>query len=95
MSEEKAKALAKYILKIAKELFKEGKDVEDMQYCKSFPESVWFCEKCEALLNVQEQFEDAEGFYQCKKCGYINRLSDENVYNSPDEYEHKRKRRMS
>ena len=39
----------------------------------------WFCDQCEAFMNVQPGFTVARGVWICTKCGCKNDVSDNNV----------------
>ncbi len=40
---------------------------------------LWFCDECETYLNIQSGFNTNTGEWKCKKCGYLNDVTDENV----------------
>ena len=95
MNKDEIDAMANHIYKVAKELIKENKNLEDLVYCKGFPDTIWICDCCGKLLNLQKGFENAVGTFECKRCGYINQISKQNVCNSPAEYERRRRQRMA
>lgn len=35
----------------------------------------WFCDKCNAFLNIQNEFTTSLGKWGCAKCGYVNDLT--------------------
>lgn len=39
----------------------------------------WFCDECQALLNVQSGFENAEEQWICQECGYNNCIVQEEI----------------
>lgn len=40
----------------------------------------WFCDDCDAYLNVQEGFESAKDRFVCKNCGFENDITKNNIY---------------
>ncbi len=40
----------------------------------------WFCDKCDAFLNVQPGFDASEGKWNCVQCGYENDITKDNVF---------------
>lgn len=51
-----------------------------------FPDVAWWCDRCDALLNSQEGFDDHRYIWQCTQCGHKNSISASNIYESKDEY---------
>lgn len=49
-----------------------------------FPTVDWFCDNCDDHLNEQEGFSDWNSIWQCKRCGYMNCISENNII---DEFE--------
>lgn len=45
----------------------------------------WFCDKCNALLNIQPKFDDYKPKWKCTECGYVNELSEDNIVGESDE----------
>ena len=44
-------------------------------------EVFWFCDECDAFLNVQPGFDDrVSNQWKCKQCGCENDVSDENIF---------------
>lgn len=43
-------------------------------------EVFWFCDSCDAFLNVQPGFSEEAGRWKCKHCGYENDVSEDNVF---------------
>ena len=39
----------------------------------------WYCDSCNAYLNNQSGFSSNCGSWECKKCGYINDIKEENI----------------
>lgn len=95
LTKEHAKDMAKLIVKTAHALHNEGLYPEDLLYNKNIPNAICFCDECEALLNIQKGFEEAEEHFRCSKCGYINRITPDEICNTFAEYEAKRKKKMA
>ena len=54
----------------------------------------WFCDKCNAYLNVQPGFTVEDGVWRCTECGALNSVTssdefdyDEMLENGEDEFE--------
>ena len=47
----------------------------------------WFCDGCGAFLNRQEGFTDLHGSWRCSECGQVNPISEEEIYESEEEYQ--------
>lgn len=45
----------------------------------------WFCDQCGSMLNIQEGFSSHNGNWSCKKCGYVNKIDESELYASEDE----------
>ena len=39
----------------------------------------WFCDDCEAYLNIQNNFSKKTGKWRCTECGYKNDVTEENI----------------
>ncbi|MBR2811796.1 MAG: hypothetical protein IKD69_10480 [Solobacterium sp.] len=52
---------------------------------KRFPGIEWFCDGCGAHLNEQAGFDDHLPAWQCRRCGYINPISFEEIYDSEED----------
>ncbi|MDO4479036.1 MAG: hypothetical protein Q4B73_08395 [Lachnospiraceae bacterium] len=63
------------------ESFYEGDDLDNR-----FPGILWYCDRCGERLNEQTGFDDHLPEWACRKCGYENRLSIEDIYNCEKEY---------
>ena len=50
-------------------------------------DAVWRCDRCGSLLNVQPGFSEDCGEWACAQCGYVNRIDEDQLYLSEDEYE--------
>ena len=48
---------------------------------------VWICDGCKAFLNAQPGFTTDCGEWECKECGYTNRIDESETYASEDEYQ--------
>lgn len=48
-----------------------------------FPGIDWYCDNCNAHLNSQDHFDDHKYTWRCKKCGYKNSISWDNI--NPDD----------
>lgn len=46
----------------------------------------WFCDKCGALLNKQAGFTDIYDAWRCRKCGYYNDITDDNIVGHSNSY---------
>ena len=44
-----------------------------------FPDVDWYCDKCGAYLNSQDNFNDHKYIWKCKECGYKNSISWDNI----------------
>lgn len=55
-----------------------------------YPDTRWFCDNCEACLNKQDGFSDWLDTWECTECGYENRISENEIYKSDDEYRNKK-----
>ena len=44
-----------------------------------FPNVDWYCDRCNAYLNSQENFNDHKYIWKCKNCGYKNSISWDNI----------------
>ncbi len=55
-----------------------------------FPGIEWMCDSCGAYLNIQEGFDDHLPVWQCRKCGYLNRISADAIYMNEEERERRR-----
>ena len=43
-------------------------------------EIFWFCDACDAFLNVQPGFDPAAESWVCRQCGYGNDISEDNLF---------------
>ena len=51
---------------------------------------VWHCDSCGAVLNKQPGFIDSCFTWHCTDCGYANRISEDDIYESEDDYQNSR-----
>lgn len=51
-----------------------------------FPDVDWFCDRCNASLNIQSNFDDNKYVWQCTECGHKNSISSTNIYDSQEDY---------
>lgn len=49
---------------------------------RRFPGIEWYCDCCHEYLNIQKGFDDHLTEWRCQKCGYVNHLSLERIYES-------------
>lgn len=49
---------------------------------RRFPGIEWYCDCCHEYLNIQNGFDDHLPEWRCQKCGYVNHLSLERIYES-------------
>ena len=47
-----------------------------------FPGINWYCDKCNAFLNIQKGFDDHKKIWKCKECGFKNEISEKNISRS-------------
>ena len=52
---------------------------------RRFPGTEWYCDNCEAHLNEQEGFDDHLEAWQCRRCGYINRIGPDTLYENNED----------
>ena len=64
------------------EYFYTGDDMDNL-----FPGIEWFCDRCGAHLNEQDDFDDHNKIWKCTCCGYKNVISIEQIYDSEEDYE--------
>jgi len=48
---------------------------------------VWLCDGCGEMLNSQEGFYDNCGIFKCTCCGYENKINENEIYLSEEEYQ--------
>lgn len=59
---------------------------EDEKMAKRFPDTDWWCDRCNEHLNNQEGFDDHHYIWRCTSCGHKNSISSDNIYDSEDEF---------
>lgn len=62
-------------------------DPEDEDPDAQFDGVGWFCDGCGAFLNRQDGFNDWCGTWTCTECGYENRISEDEIYESEEDYQ--------
>ena len=55
-----------------------------------FADITFTCDRCGAELNSQNGFDPSRETFACKKCGYVNKLSWDEVYENEEDYENNR-----
>ena len=50
-----------------------------------FPDIRWQCDQCGAVLNDQEGFDDHYEAWQCRRCGQINPLDPQRIYENNED----------
>lgn len=50
-----------------------------------FPGIEWYCDHCNDHLNEQEGFTDHLPVWQCRKCGYLNPINAEQIYETAED----------
>ena len=58
-----------------------GDDLE-----KRFPGISWQCDLCGDILDSQPGFDDHFPIWQCKQCGYLNRIDFDNINHNTEDY---------
>jgi len=51
-----------------------------------FPDTDWYCDRCNAHLNDQLDFNDHKYIWKCTECGHKNSISGSNIYESEEDY---------
>ena len=51
-----------------------------------FPGWYWYCDNCEAFLNIQNGFDDHFDSWVCTECGFENPISEAATYETPEEF---------
>ena len=60
--------------------------MEGIYMGKRFPGIDWWCDNCNASLNEQLGFDDNYDEWECTECGYVNSISEDNIYESEEEF---------
>ena len=55
---------------------------------------MWYCDSCGALLNKQLGFHDYCDTWTCTECWHSNRISDDEIYESGNEYQESQRDRL-
>jgi predicted RNA-binding Zn-ribbon protein involved in translation (DUF1610 family)/DNA-directed RNA polymerase subunit RPC12/RpoP len=66
-----------------------GDDIEETM--DQFDGVVWRCDSCGALLNKQSGFYDSCETWYCTECGHANRISEDEIYESEEDYQKSKK----
>lgn len=53
--------------------------VEIVGLLSNFPNVDWYCDSCDAFLNIQDGFTDQDGSWVCTKCGYQNTIAESEI----------------
>jgi hypothetical protein len=59
-------------------------DEEDIEL--RFPDVNWICDGCGDSLNQQKGFTDEIGVWLCRKCGYLNVIEYDRIFDSKEDY---------
>lgn len=59
----------------------DGDDVDSR-----YPDTTWRCDKCGAILNQQEGFDENLSEWKCKDCGTINKIDLSVIYENEEDY---------
>ena len=51
-----------------------------------FPNVDWYCDRCNAYLNNQKDFDDHHYVWRCTKCGHKNSISSDNIYMTEEQF---------
>ena len=51
-----------------------------------YPNIDWWCDRCGAYLNNQEDFDDHHYIWKCTECGHKNSISASNIYESHEDF---------
>ena len=46
---------------------------------RKYPGIDWYCDECNAYLNVQKRFNDYKKCWKCSECGYKNIITKDNI----------------
>lgn len=64
------------------EYFYTGDDLDNR-----FPGIEWFCDRCGAHLNEQDDFDDHNKIWKCTCCGYKNVISIDQIYDNENDFQ--------
>jgi hypothetical protein len=59
-------------------------DEEDLKL--RFPDVNWICDGCGDALNQQKGFTDEIGVWMCRKCGYLNVIDYDRIFDNREDY---------
>lgn len=51
-----------------------------------FPGIEWHCDRCNAYLNIQPEFDDHHYVWKCTECGHKNSISSDDIYESEEAF---------
>ena len=51
-----------------------------------FPGIDWWCDRCGAYLNDQDDFDDHKYIWKCTECGFKNSISSDNIFDTKEDY---------
>jgi len=51
-----------------------------------FQDIDWWCDRCNAYLNIQIRFDDHKYIWECTVCGHKNSISAANIYESEEDF---------
>lgn len=63
-------------------------DVYEGDQCEGI---AWYCDNCDALLNRQPGFSDSFDTWTCTDCGHVNRITEDDIFESKEDYENSKK----
>ena len=63
---------------------------EEDEYAQ-YGDVVWCCDNCGAILNSQSGFSDYLDSWTCEECGYLNSISDDEIYESEEDWRKNKK----
>ena len=66
-----------------------GDDIAETM--EQFDGVVWYCDSCGAVLSKQSGFYDSCGTWYCTECGHANRISEDEIYESEEDYQKSKK----
>ena len=53
---------------------------------KKYPGTTWKCDNCGEILDYQDGFDDHYEFWQCRRCGHLNRIAIDQIYDNEETY---------
>lgn len=55
------------------------------KYEKKFPDVDWYCDRCNAYLNIQPGFDDHHYVWKCTECGFKNSISSDSIIGTDED----------